>query len=118
MKTSGNLGDFDDGKDQPTDVVTWLQEWFDKRSDDQWERAGRIKIETREGSGWLVDIDVSGTRMEYASIGVTRSGCSLQQNSPDPLNVRMENGHFKITCGPLHLKVALDLFRSFAQSAT
>lgn len=43
------------------DILIWLEDWYRKQCDGDWEHLYGIKIDTLDNPGWSVTIDVFGT---------------------------------------------------------
>ncbi len=48
------------------DNFTWLEAWYQKQCNGEWEHQSGITIETVDNPGWHVAIDLNGTR--YAAL--------------------------------------------------
>jgi Immunity protein 53 len=44
------------------DSLAWLQNWYAKQCDGEWEHTNGIRIDTLDNPGWSVKIDLSDTR--------------------------------------------------------
>ena len=45
--------------------LKWIQNWYSKQIDGDWEHTFGIKIETLDNPGWLVEIDLAETDYEH-----------------------------------------------------
>lgn len=45
-------------------MIAWLRDWYESNCDGDWEHCYGISIGTLDNPGWLVDIDLIGTRLE------------------------------------------------------
>lgn len=44
------------------DVLTRLQDWYDKHCNGAWEHSYGVRIETLDNPGWFLRIDLAGTQ--------------------------------------------------------
>jgi hypothetical protein len=48
------------------DNFSWLEDWYTAQCDGEWEHQSGVKIDTLDNPGWIVQINLNGTR--YAGI--------------------------------------------------
>ena len=46
------------------DALEWLETWFAKHCDREWEQTRGVSITTLDNPGWLVTVDLVGTSLE------------------------------------------------------
>ena len=51
------------------DLLERIEEWYSSQCDGEWEHRWGVQIETLDNPGWIVRIDLVGTRLEGASFG-------------------------------------------------
>lgn len=44
------------------DSLTWLQDWYTKQCDGDWEHSNGVQIDTLDNPGWSVNINLQDTR--------------------------------------------------------
>jgi hypothetical protein len=49
-------------------TIKWISEWFLSNCDGDWEHLNQIKIFTVDNPGWVIQIDLSGTKYESIKI--------------------------------------------------
>ena len=45
--------------------LNWLQEWYSKQCDGEWEHIYGVEIETLDNPGWHIKIDLKDIKKEY-----------------------------------------------------
>lgn len=92
----------------------WLQEWYFKQTNDDWEHQYGVEIGTLDNPGWRVKIDLDRTNLfekEFSRIKIERS-------ETDWFHIWVEKGKFEIACGPLNLEEAFGYFRNWVEGKT
>ena len=59
MSVEGSMGEC-------TDVLEWLEQWYQSQCDGEWEHDCGVTIETLDNPGWLVQVDLRGARAKLA----------------------------------------------------
>jgi len=95
-----------------SDSFSWLQEWYRRQADGDWEHQYGIKIETIDNPGWSVGIDLSETDLAL----VPFSGVEIERTESDWVHCRVEGEKFNIACGPGNLNEALNIFRRWVET--
>ncbi len=102
--------------------LSWLQDWRFQQCDDSWEHDHGIVVQTLDNPGWLVKIDLVGTRLEsevMKEVGhlsdVNHKGIKGKQ---DWIHCRVENGVFVGAGGPFALFRICDVFRHWVEIVT
>ena len=90
----------------------WLQEWYFKHTDGDWEHQNGIEIETIDNPGWRVKINLEETDLFEKQF----SRVKVERNDNDWFHIWVENGKFEIACGPMNLEEALGIFRNWAEN--
>lgn len=97
-----------------TNLLWWLQDWYQQRCDGAWEQECGISIETLDNPGWSLTVDLRGTPLEnYTIETVTHEG-----SEDDWLRCQIEDGQFKGYGGPQNLPHLLQVFKKIAETAT
>jgi hypothetical protein len=79
--------------------------------DGDWEHGYGVSIETLDNPGWMVRLELTGTPLN----GRTLERFEYQRDEQDWLQVWLEDGAFRVACGPLNLREGLFRFREWAQ---
>lgn len=92
---------------EPLSSVSWLQDWYSRQCDGEWEHSKGIKIDTLDNPGWKVEIDLS----KYGAIknAVVRD----ERNSDQWLFCEVREAVFEAFGAPNRLNAILDAFRAF-----
>lgn len=73
------------------EILKWLEEWYTKECDGNWEHSYGITITTIDNPGWQVQIDLRGTRYSDMRMEEVR-----QDNGDDDwLICSIKNGTFQ-----------------------
>jgi hypothetical protein len=94
------------------DSLHWIQQWFRKQCDSDWEHESAIRIETLDNPGWSIIINLRGTELEnkpFALLDISRS-------EEDWVHCHVENGRFLGASGPEGLVELIEIFRKWAVS--
>lgn len=94
----------------PDSSLEWLQSWFARRANGDWEHRFGIKIETLDNPGWRVTIDLSGTALASKSFTDVR----VDNSENNWITCRVAERKFEAFCDPGRLAEALEVFRSWA----
>jgi hypothetical protein len=92
------------------EVLERLEEWFESNCDGDWEHGYGIRIETLDNPGWMLRFDLTGTRLQDATVD------RVSKNGPNEniwIDYWTDGSTLYLACGPrsLHdaLEIALDL---------
>lgn len=96
-----------------SDAFGWLQNWYAAQCDGEWEDEFGITIETVDGAGWRVEIDVERTAVEGRDYESTRR----QRSDSEWVNSWLDGGTWQASCGPQSVAEALALFRAWVEGA-
>jgi hypothetical protein len=93
------------------DSLKWLQNWYLRQCDGDWEHSHGIEIGNVDNPGWRVRIALTDT--ELARLPFT----ALRENRAehDWIDCRVDDGVFSGCGGPLNLTEILDVFRRWAE---
>jgi hypothetical protein len=83
-----------------------LTKWYASQCNGDWEHRYGVKIETLDNPGWLVEIDLLGTKGENKSVDRTK----LEKTENDWIQYWVENRKFHAACGPGNLSEVIDIF--------
>ena len=91
------------------DTLTWLQDWYSRQCNDDWEHSWGVKIDNIDNPGWMVTINLIQTNLQEKSF----EKVAIKRSETDWLQCWAQDAKFKIVCGPKNLQEALEVFRSF-----
>ncbi|MBT4444270.1 MAG: rhodanese-related sulfurtransferase [Waddliaceae bacterium] len=93
-------------------ILFWIQEWYKKQCDNDWEHQYGVLIETLDNPGWTVTIDLIGTLLEnkeFHSID-----CDFQED--DWFACKVDKYKFEGRGGVFNLINILQAFKDWAES--
>lgn len=91
------------------DITAWIQNWYFKNCNGDWEHTYGIKINTLDNPGWHISLDLEETAME----GIKFQSIEIERTEDDWIVCKVDNKIFDIACGSLNLLEALNIFRSW-----
>ncbi len=91
-------------------VLMWLQQWYSKQSNGEWEHAYGIEISTLDNPGWRIKIDLKDTDLERVSY----EGIRIERTENDWVHCSVNDNVFEGACGAGNLVELLEYFRKFA----
>jgi hypothetical protein len=94
-----------------TDLLTWLQEWYDRQARDGWEHRYGMRISTLDNPGWTVTIDLRQTAAE----GKTFEPVNEERGERDWIYCWVEEEQFEGRGGPQNLAEILAVFRTWVE---
>ena len=94
------------------DILTWLQDWYLKQCDGDWEHGYTIHIGGLDNPGWMVDIHLEGTSLEDK----TMPPVEIDRSDSDWIFCKIEGNVFKGRSGPKQLGDILEVFRSWVEN--
>jgi hypothetical protein len=92
--------------------LIWIQEWFKKHCDGDWEHQNGIRIETIDNPGWKIVIDLVDSELEgkiFVEIKVDRTELNW-------MHCRVEGSQLIGFCGTYNLTEVMDIFRLWAET--
>src|SRR5260370_38642077 len=78
------------GRASPLSALDWLRDWYRSQCNRKWERVHGVTIETLDCPGWLVTIDLEGTKLESTPMAEIR----VERLKTDWIDVTVEHGRF------------------------
>jgi hypothetical protein len=99
--------------DRP-DVLQWLQQWYRRQANGEWEHEFGIKLSTLDNPGWDLRLDLAGTELQDA----TFERISIDRTDDDWIDCWIGDRVFNAVGGPGNLTELLDRFRRFAEGAS
>ena len=92
------------------DSLAWLQNWYAKQCNGEWEHANGVRIDTLDNPGWSVKIDLHGTR--YSGVQQATIGEDHVSDS-DWIVCRIVDGNFDGSGDPQKLLTIVQKFRGW-----
>ncbi|MGW7456070.1 immunity 53 family protein [Streptomyces sp. NPDC054787] len=93
--------------------LAWLQDWYAKQCDGDWEHEWGVKIATLDNPGWTVQVDLEETDLE----GREYPRQDVNRTSEDWVWAWTAEKTFHAACGPGNLSEALAIFRAWATAS-
>ena len=78
------------GRASPLSALDWLRDWYRSQCNRKWERVHGVTIETLDCPGWLVTIDLEGTKLESTRMAEIR----VERSKMDWIDCTVEHGRF------------------------
>ena len=99
-------------KDIKMTLLLWLELWYLKECNDDWEHKYGINIFTLANPGWAVDICLKETYLEDENFPLIET----ERSKDDWVHCKVENNIFKGRGGPENLEEMLLIFKRWAES--
>ncbi len=91
--------------------LNWLQNWYKKQIDGDWEHTYGVAIKTIDNPGWHIEIDLNETSYEHLN-----SEFKLIDNSKDDwYGVEIKNKKYIGVGDPSKLDFLIKIFRKFVE---
>ncbi len=91
-----------------------LEQWYASQCNGDWEHAFGVRIDTLDNPAWSVAIDLRDTRKQFCVLERQKLG----RAENDWIQYWVEKEQFPVTCGPLNLSEATEIFvRCFASDS-
>lgn len=90
--------------------VEWIQDWYRRQCNGEWEHGFGVKIDSLDNPGWSVTIDLEGTDLE----GVPMDPVSPDATPDDWLRLECKGKQFVGHGDPTKLAIILDAFHDWA----
>ncbi|MHB1458026.1 MAG: Imm53 family immunity protein [Armatimonadota bacterium] len=94
------------------DPMKWLQQWYWRHCDGDWEHGYGVTIETMDNPGWSLTINLEDTSLAQENF----DAITIQRDEYDWLNCSVENSTFKGYCSPMNLMELIEIFASWVDS--
>ena len=98
----------------PDTLLAWLQDWYERHCDGDWEHGYGVSIETLDNPGWSVRIDLRGTALAGQPLTLAREDTS----ETDWFQYWIQDDVFHGAGGPRNLSAILLAFRDWVESQT
>lgn len=96
------------------EIVQWLQDWYAKQCDGDWEHLFGIKIDTLDNPGWSVDINLEDTELH----GLELENEMVENSEEDWYSFEIKENVFKAAGDPQKLIFLLQKFKEIVQANT
>ena len=96
-----------------TDILLWLQQWYNNNCNGDWEHGYGIKIGNLDNPGWCVDIDLIDTKYENIEIAWVENKTSYQ----NWCDYHVKDKKFEGYGDPFKLQTILEKFREIIEEA-
>jgi hypothetical protein len=95
------------------DNCSWLEDWYQRQCNGEWEHVHGIRIYSIDNPGWRVKVDLNGTR--YAEIANAEIKETNESDS-EWMVCKIVEGVYEGVGGPLMLGPILQTFRSWIEA--
>lgn len=96
----------------PVDLIEWLQQFYSKHCDGDWEHSYGFKIENVDNPGWLINFDLADTKMSEIDFIEIRH----DRSDTDWMICRKDRDVFLGSGGAFNLKEILLTFREWVEA--
>jgi hypothetical protein len=96
------------------DELKWVQAWFERQRDGDWEHEFGIDIKTLDNPGWALDIALQDTPLD----GLEFSSVVIERSATDWVHCQVRQGKFQGNGGPRNLGELIGIFRQWADGST
>ena len=94
------------------DNCSWLEDWYQKQCNGEWEHKYGILIETLDNPGWIVKIDLKGTRyIELPNVEIKES----YESDSEWMVCKVVEGVYEGAGGALMLGPIIQTFRHWIE---
>ena len=93
--------------------LTLLEKWYSSQCNGEWEHTYGVEIDTLDNPGWVVKIDLRGTKAD----GRALERAKIERTENDWIQYWVENRQFHAACGPLNLSEAIQTFIEWFQKS-
>ena len=93
-------------------ILTWLQQWYLRQCDGDWEHAFGVTIGTLDNPGWYVTVDLTETELE----GRPYDGYHREAEPDNWVHCEVVDDKFRGYGGPNNLTEILERFRNWAET--
>lgn len=94
-----------------SDDFLWLQSWYHKQCDGDWEHQENIRISTIDNPGWSITINLNETKMQDVSFNTNQLG----RTENAWFICFIKNNKFEGRCGAENLSEVLKIFRNWVE---
>ncbi|PKM83147.1 MAG: rhodanese-related sulfurtransferase [Firmicutes bacterium HGW-Firmicutes-14] len=91
-------------------VLKRIEDWFSRNCNGHWEVYYGISIDTLDTPGWVVDIPLFETKLEYEQF----DNVDIFRSDSNWVRCTLKKGVFRGTGGPRNLEEILEIFCDWA----
>ena len=88
-------------------MIEWLQDWYEKQCDGDWEHGYGIRIETIDNPGWSVEIDLNDTEFSISDFQYKL----FEKSESDWVGFEVNENVFAGVGDPLKLNIIISVFK-------
>lgn len=92
-------------------LLDWIQNWFFKQCNGDWEHQYGITIETVDNPGWYIVINLNDTICQNRDFTMIE----MDNGEMDWYFCLTKNNNFEASCSPKHLNTVLKHFKNWAE---
>lgn len=92
-------------------ILNWIQKWYLRQADGDWEHSYGVRIHTIDNRGWRVTIDLAETGLEDMQLPRYK----IDISDSNWLAIWIENKQFNGAGDPGKLRAILEKFRDIVQ---
>ena len=92
------------------DPLHYLEQWYRRQCDGDWEHSYGVELGTLDNPGWKLRIDLVGTDCEGRQVPRTKA----DRSDDDWCHVWSDGVRFEAAAGSANLSEMLSAFRSFS----
>ncbi len=92
--------------------IEWLQDFFFRLCDGDWEHGDGFQIETLDNPGWMITFNLEDTRLVDKGFERVR----VERDIDDWIDYKLDGAVFKGSCGVMNLEELLGLFRAWVEN--
>lgn len=93
------------------EIIKWLEDWYKRQCDGEWEHEYTIRIESLDNPGWLVKIGLKYTELENLELSVDDS----ERGEDDWFQYRIKDKMYVGAGDPDKLLFLLEKFKEIAE---
>jgi hypothetical protein len=99
--------------DDASALLLWLERWYARHCNGEWEHAYGVQMESLDNPGWIVRVDLTATELEQAPFQPFEE----LRTETDWVNCSRTAEQLVCAGGPLNLMELLSVFRAWAERA-
>jgi hypothetical protein len=99
--------------DDSRDILDWLQYFYSRHCDKDWEHSYGFRIDNVDNPGWLVEFDLNDTKLS----GFDFKEYNIQRSEIDWIICKKKENKFVGYGGVFNLKEILKVFREWADNS-
>ena len=104
------------------DSIQWLEAWYRRQCNGEWEHHNGITIQTLDNPGWLVTIDLAGTALQNTAMEEVGDASQINhaglEGNHNWLHCRIQDNRYLGAGGSSSLLAICEVFRKWVESQT